>query len=209
MGDAVDAVRAAWTDHVAVDETLLDRLLVRHRERHRRYHTIDHVAAVVGHVATLARSEAIDDVGAVVAAALFHDAVYEPSSPANERASARLARRDLAALGWASDRIERVATMIEGTATHLDPADVDTAVLFDADLAILGAPEPVYVAYVDAVRAEYRHVDDETWTTGRAGVLRSFLQRDPLYATDTGRTTWEHSARRNLADEIASLATGG
>ena len=208
MGDAVDTVRAAWTDHLTTHEALLDRLLVRHRERQRRYHTIEHVAAVVDHVTELARVEAPHDLGAVVAAALYHDAVYEPTSPANERASARLARRDLTSLCWDPPRVERVAEMIEGTATHLDPADVDTAVLYDADLAILAASAPAYDAYVVAVRSEYRHVDDDAWTSGRTAVLQGFVERPTLYATDSGRERWEAGARANLARELAALEAG-
>ena len=85
-----------WRRHVSTDTSLLTRLVGRHREKHRRYHTVAHVEAVVGAVIELDAQEPADDLGAVVAAAIYHDAVYEPASPANERASARLARRDLA-----------------------------------------------------------------------------------------------------------------
>ena len=92
--DPIAAERSQWLLLVG-DDSVLTALVRRHRERHRRYHTLEHVLAVVRHVDELARSEPVDDLGAVVAAAWFHDAVYEPRSPANERASARLARRKL------------------------------------------------------------------------------------------------------------------
>ena len=136
----------------------------------------------------------------------YHDAVYEPASPANERASARLARRDLATLGWAQDRIAHVARMIEATTDHRAPPDQDHAVLFDADLMILGAAPADYASYVDAVRAEYRHVDDDAWRTGVAAtsstpsshVRRSTRRRR---GTPGGR----HAARQNLTAELAAL----
>jgi predicted metal-dependent HD superfamily phosphohydrolase len=203
-------LRAAWQAHVHPDADLLDRLLGRHRERHRRYHGTAHVRWVVRHVLELATVEPVDDLDAVVAAAFYHDAVYEPKHPANERASARLARRDLAALGspvpWDETRIGSVAAMIEGTATHLDPPDVDTAVLFDADLAVLGADVVGYDAYVTGVRAEYRHVADDDWRAGRAAVLEAFLERPAIYATDSGRRRWEARARANITGELAMLA---
>ena len=68
-----------------------------------------HVEAVVHAVIELGAAEPVDDLGAVVAGAFYHDAVYEPASPANERASARLARRDLTALGWDELRAAHVA----------------------------------------------------------------------------------------------------
>jgi predicted metal-dependent HD superfamily phosphohydrolase len=202
--DPIAEQRSQWLRLVG-DDAILTALLRRHRERHRRYHTLGHVLAVVHHVDDLAIVEPVDDFGAVVAAAWFHDAVYEPRSPANERASARLARRDLTKLGWTSERADTVATMIEGTAHHTDPADIDTAVLFDADLAILGAPPDTYSTYVADVRGEYAHVDDESWRSGRADVLDAFLGRDRIYATATGFERWESFARDNMMAERDEL----
>lgn len=203
--DPLAAQRAQWVRLVG-DDAVLNSLVRRHRERHRRYHTLDHVLAVVRHVDELASVEPIADHGALVAAAWFHDAVYEPRSPANERASARLARRDLTELGWNSDRIDAVASMIEGTRHHSEPGDLDTAVLYDADLAILGAATGEYSAYVSNVRAEYAHVDDDAWHLGRADVLATFLGRDRIYTTATGLDRWESTARINLKTEAAELS---
>lgn len=202
--DPIAAERSQWLLLVG-DDAVLTALVRRHRERHRRYHTLEHVLAVVRHVDELARSEPVDDLGAVVAAAWFHDAVYEPRSPANERASARLARRDLAKLGWPVERADIVGEMIEGTSHHTDPADTGTAVLFDADLAILGAEPDTYSAYVGNVRAEYSHVDDDSWRTGRADVLDALLGRDRIYATTTGFERWESAARTNMGNELDAL----
>jgi predicted metal-dependent HD superfamily phosphohydrolase len=95
--------------------------------------------------------------------------------------------------------------MIRGTADHRDPPDLDTAVLFDADLAVLGADPAGYGDYVRGVRAEYGHVDDAGWRAGRASVLQSFLDRPSIYATDPGRRRWESTARANITAELAAL----
>lgn len=212
MSDVIDdspdgRLRAAWVDFVAPDTGLFDRLASRHRERHRRYHRLDHVDDVVRHVADLAEHTRLPagELSVVVAAAMYHDAVYEPRSSANERASARLARRDLLALGWQAEQVEAVATMIEGTAHHTDPPDAATAVLYDADLAILGADPSDYEVYRAAIRTEYQHVDDHDWSVGRAEMLRSFLGRTAIYTTERAVDRWETAARRNLTAELASL----
>ncbi|MBT4983246.1 MAG: metal-dependent phosphohydrolase [Ilumatobacter sp.] len=195
----------AWTTHVSLDTDLLERLVLRHRERQRRYHRIEHVEAVLGHIDELATHESIDDLSVVVAAALYHDAIYESQHPANERASARLARRDLMALGWDTSRATLVGTMIEGTKTHVDPPDTGTAVLFDADLAILGADDVGYQRYASKIRDEYGHLDNAEWTAGRTSVLTAFLERQTIYATATGRAQWEEAARVNITAELAEL----
>lgn len=184
---------------------LFDRLVSRHRERQRRYHRIQHVEAVIGHVTDLAAHESVRDLGAVVAAAFWHDAIHEPQHPNNERASARLATRDLTELGWSSQRCQAVASMIEATAGHADPADIDAAVLLDADLAILAADAADYDRYALAVRDEYSHFDDSEWRAGRTTVLNGFIQRESIFATQTGRDRWETAARRNIEAELEKL----
>ncbi len=188
-------------------DQVLEGLLARHREPHRRYHTATHVMWVCRHVDRLARAHPLADVDAVRAAALFHDAVYDPRSTTNEHDSADVADRRLAELGWSAARRQRVRSLIEATAGHAAPADTDTdtAVLLDADLAVLGAPPNDYLAYVAGVRAEYHHVGDDDWRVGRSAVLDGFLARPSIYATTTMRAEREHRARANLRAELATL----
>ena len=201
-----------WRRLVGVDtgragDAALDELLARHRQPHRRYHTATHVMWVLRHIDDLAADSTPVDLDAVRAAALFHDAVYDPRSPTNEHDSAVLARRVLADCGWEAARVERVAALIELTAGH-DPAgdtDLGADILLDADLAILGAEPADYRAYVTGVRVEYAHVDDDGWRTGRAAVLRSFLDRPAIYRTASMQAARERRARANLSAELADL----
>lgn len=216
-------VRTAWEAHVGTGRAAtaeLDSLLQRHREPVRRYHGVTHVAWVLRHVAELAADEPVDDLDAIVAAACFHDAVYRPDGPgsgADERASADLAERTLAGLGWTADRTRRVHDAIVATAHLTDDDDGgdssggdralphDTAVLVDADLAVLGAEPNAYDAYRRGVRLEYEHLDDATWRDGRRAVLRRLATLDPIFLTATGRRRWERRAHANLAAELRSL----
>ena len=152
-------LRAAWSRCVEDSHdawVLFDSLISRHREAHRHYHGVRHVTWVVRHVEELAAAEPVGDIAAVVVAAFFHDAVYDPRATDNEAASARLADRELAVLGWDDVRRERVAAMVEATAMHDVPTETaietaiatDTAVLLDADLAVLGSDPASYQAYV-------------------------------------------------------------
>jgi predicted metal-dependent HD superfamily phosphohydrolase len=221
-------LRIAWqrhvatssrTDHVAelaeiteIADRWLDSVLGRHREPHRHYHDVRHVRWVVRHVrelaADLADSDvAVGDLDAVVAAAFFHDVIYDPTASGNEAASGALAATALRELGWADEAVDHVVAMIEGTAHHrVDHAtSTDTAVLFAADLGVLAADPAGYSDYVRNVRREYHHVHDADWVTGRAAVLRSFLERDAIYAPALGLDSWERRARANLAAELGAL----
>lgn len=194
----------------------LDSVLARHREPHRHYHTATHVVRVCRHVDLIAAAHPVPDTDAVLAAAVYHDAVYDTTAAHghNERASAALAAQVLHDVGWTASRCAEVERLIgltvghpvaDGFADH-DPAG---AVLVDADLAILGADPADYSAYVTGVRAEYGHVGDEAWRTGRAAVLLGFLDRSAIYATTTMRAERESRARANLTAELASLGAIG
>lgn len=200
----------AWQVHVGPARTL-ESLVSRHREPHRHHHGVTHLVQVVRHVIELAATEPIDDIGAVVAAACYHDAVYRcRSDGSDEDASAQLAERTFTELGWPAVRVQHVAGMIRATARHIVDREVDpdTAVLLDADLAILGADPARYQAYVRGVRAEYVDLDDEQWRRGRAAVVDAFAARTRLFHTSSGRHRWELRARANLAAELASLRAG-
>lgn len=189
---------------------IFDNLLARHREPHRRYHTAIHVMGVLRHLERLiAASDELTavDISALKVAALFHDAVYDPRSTSNEAESATLAVAAMASLGWTPERCRHVATLIEATATHA-ASDAATALLLDADLAILGAEPQAYLAYVNGVRFEYSFVDDAFWMTGRSAVLQSFLDRPQIYTTTTMLATHEARARANVAAELAALRSG-
>jgi predicted metal-dependent HD superfamily phosphohydrolase len=174
-GAPADVVEAAYADVVA-----------RHREPHRRYHTFEHIDEA------LERVEGTE----VELAVWFHDVVYDPRAADNEARSAAYAREVLTKLGAPENVIGEVQRLIELTAGHVvDDADLNGKALIAADLAILSAERARYERYARDVRAEYAHLDDETWRRGRADVLRSLL-----------RIVSDERARSNLAWELATLA---
>jgi predicted metal-dependent HD superfamily phosphohydrolase len=213
MAGSSEAALTPWwwiTVGYGIGEAVLGSLLDRHREPHRHYHTAIHVEWVLRHIDDLSADVGVVDREALLAAAFFHDAIYEPSAAAfvNERNSADLAIRELDALGWPAARVARVADMIVATGTHeVGLGDIDTAILLDADLAVLGADASAYAAYVNGVRNEYGHLDDAAWAAGRTNVLRRFVDRPAIFATAPGRRRWEDRARANLVAELATLHT--
>ncbi|MFJ7077850.1 hypothetical protein [Streptomyces sp. NPDC098781] len=182
-----------------------DALLRRWSEPQRRYHTVEHLAAVLRHVDVL--EQYADDVVAVRLAAWFHDAVYLPERSTNEERSARLAERALQEAGVPPERTAEVARLVRLTTTH-DPApeDRDGQVLCDADLAILAAPPSAYAAYTAAVREEYHFVPNDDFRAGRAAILRQLLALPSLFRTPHGQKEWEATARYNLAGELEMLS---
>ncbi|MBT2443670.1 hypothetical protein J7E93_26950 [Streptomyces sp. ISL-36] len=181
-------------------------LLARWAEPQRRYHTVEHLRAVLDRIDELASTAA--ELELVRLAAWFHDAVYRPDRSENEERSATLAEKALTEAGLADREVAEVARLVRLTVTH-DPAegDLNGEVLCDADLAILASGTDTYRGYASAVREEYGFVPDDAFREGRAAVLRQLLSLPRLFRTAHGAAAWEASARRNLERELTTLTT--
>jgi len=169
-------------------------LETRYAEPHRHYHTLAHIEHMLD---LLPHADET-----VQAAVWFHDAIYGAGK--DEEQSAVLARRALGELRFPPDVIEAVEALILATMTH-DRADVPAGhgAFLDADLAILGSDEARYRAYVDGVRQEYSWVPEAQFRDARGAILRRFLARPFIYATEEFRKTFEQRARANIERELA------
>ncbi|WP_264032033.1 DUF4031 domain-containing protein [Cellulosimicrobium sp. SH8] len=137
----------------------------------------------------------------------FHDAVHDGEAGRDEERSADLAESRLAGHLDAAT-VAEVARLVLVTTDHSPAAgDQSGALVSDADLAILGSAPDRYARYVRQVRAEYAHVPDDAFRTGRAAVLRGLLGGGALFRTPQGAERWEDQARDNLTAELAALNT--
>ncbi len=180
-------------------ESALEKLQAAYRENHRFYHNLDHIQWMLDR---LAETEGAEN-SFLVLAVWFHDAVYDPRSKTNEADSAALVGEWLPELN--SDDREKLDHLILGTA-HGSPRtmDVESDLLCDVDLSILGTEEVRYREYSEAVRKEYSFVPREDYRKGRAAVLQSFLDQDQIFQT-AHFAGWEQRARDNLQREMNRL----
>jgi len=191
-----------------IDDALKSELSALYQAADRHYHNLAHIKAMLalaGEYRAL-----LDDPDAVEAAIWFHDAVYDSRAKDNEAKSAEMAEKSLTGRA-SSERLARIAAMINATATHQLPALDDegalddTALLLDMDLAILGAEPHAFDAYEQAVRREYGWVEEPMWRAGRAAVLKTFLARPHIFHTQAFRDRFEARARENLGRSLQAL----
>ncbi|WP_370617935.1 metal-dependent phosphohydrolase [Mumia sp. Pv 4-285] len=176
-------------------------LAKRWSEPHREHHDTDHLAEVVRAVDLLASSGMAFDIDTVNTAAWFHDAVYDVHRADNVERSATLAQRWLG-----PGEGDRIAQVVMATTDHVAATgDVESAVLCDADLSILGADTERYDRYAHAIRVENLHVPDAEYRRLRSRVLARYQARSELFATAAARELWEDQARENLARELTRL----
>ena len=199
-------LRRKWHDllrALAVDPTLADRTFEEIQGYYagpgRFYHTLDHVQNVLEIVESL--GSYARNLNAVKLATWLHDVVYDSKASDNEERSADYAERLCERLSIPEGRL--AAPLIRRTKTHDAGGDADAQVLLDADLAILGASEPVYRAYGEKIRQEYAWVPELDYRQGRRRVLENFLSRPKIFHL---LCHLEEPARHNISAEIAQLA---
>ncbi|MFZ4299264.1 hypothetical protein ACOZE3_15275 [Streptomyces cinereoruber] len=182
-------------------------LLARWAEPQRRYHTVDHLRAVLDRVDELTdQGGEGGELELVRLAAWFHDAVYRPDRSENEERSAVLAEKALAEAGLTPHEVTEVARLVRLTVTHdPDDGDLNGETLCDADLAVLASDPDTYARYAAAVREEYGFVPDDAFREGRAAVLRHLLGLPRLFRTPYGAAVWEEKARENVERELKEL----
>jgi predicted metal-dependent HD superfamily phosphohydrolase len=183
---AFELVASQWGAPADVVDAAYADVAARYGEPHRRYHTLEHIQEVLERV----------NGTEVELAAWYHDIIYDTSASDSEARSATYAGEVLARLGAPVDVIEEVQRLILLTAGHAAADDdANGSLLIRADLAILSAEPSRYDRYARDVRAEYLHVDEESWRAGRMAVLRSLLA-----------IVGDERARSNIARELSGLS---
>lgn len=180
-----------------------------HADPPRAYHTLAHAQVVLGEVEAIAAGPGWTHPREVALAAAYHDAVHVPGAADNEARSAALVREHVGR--WMPDAgidVDRVAQLIEYTARHGritasdladDPAPLDAMRFLDCDMAVLGAPAPVFDAYHRGIAAEYRgRVPAWLFALNRRRFLKGLLARERIFLSDDMHARLDAQARINL-----------
>lgn len=189
-------------DVIGATPELRRHLLVCMSEKHRFYHTVDHVADI------LSLYEGDDPV--IVAAAWFHDIIYDPRKALKRKQEGSAWRTDEAlSAAYAIECLKdsnfdyrAVAAIILDTQSHRPY--VDKSQLFsDLDMAILGSPREKYITYAENIRREFSFVDDEAYYIGRTDAL-NIINQTVIYYT-MRFSALEEQAHENILWELDYL----
>jgi predicted metal-dependent HD superfamily phosphohydrolase len=135
----------------------------------------------------------------------FHDAIYDTRRKDNEEKSADWARSAILEAGVAAPAGDRIYELVMATRHNAAPAGMDTQILVDVDLSILGASPDRFDEYELQVRQEYSWVPGPLFRRERRKVLEDFLQRQTIFQSKQFITAYESQARENLQRSIEKL----
>jgi len=190
---------------VAEADAWYDRLTSAYSEPHRHYHNQQHIAECLREFDA---ARAMAERPALVELAIwFHDAVYDPRAGDNEERSAEMAEAFLRGSRASNETREEAKRLVLATKHHV-ASTPDDALLIDVDLSILGQPATRFAEYEEQIRREYSWVPADVFATRRSEILRRFLDRPRIYATEHFFTHYETRARENLRRSIEQLCHG-
>lgn len=182
-----------------------NKLVALYSEPHRFYHTLKHISDCLEEFSQARQIP--EKPNEVEMAIWFHDAIYDTKSSNNEVESAELADQISKEIKLPEAFASKVHDIILATNHKTVPKDIDTGILLDVDLSILGKNSDKYEKYEKNIRKEYSWVPEEQFSAGRVAIIQGFLGRPYIYSTDSFRKRYEAKARMNLKRSLKRLQT--
>jgi predicted metal-dependent HD superfamily phosphohydrolase len=168
----------------------------------RHFHNLDHIRECLRHFEVVV--PLLADPDAVELALWFHDAVYEPGDPSNERRSAELFLA--LSVGAPPTLRRRVCALVLTTRHVATPRGNDRRFIDDIDLVGFGAPWEEFLRQGALLREEFVAQADAEYRHGQVHFLRTLEQRPVFFATGYFRDRYERVAQDNLARLLRLLA---
>jgi len=172
----------------------------------RFYHNFNHIRMCLDEFSDARHF--VQNPDALEFAIFFHDIICEPSLDDNEERSARLAYHLCKGCGADKEFARNVMNLIlmtkhDGNADDIN-LTLDSRLIADIDLAILGKPAAEFDKYEQAIRKEYAHLPEDLYARERIRLLRDFLKRG-IYQTIFFISRYDLKARENLERAIQRL----
>ena len=169
---------------------------------HRAFHNLDHIRDCLRRVDEVA--PLLADRDAVELALWFHDAVYRPGDPSNERRSAELF---LALSPGARPVFRRRVCALVLTTRHVSPPrGSDRCFIDDIDLVGFGASWEEFMRQGALLRDEFFEQTDADYHRGQVQFLHMLQRRPVFFATGYFRDRYEAVAQENLGRLLRMLA---
>lgn len=215
--------RAGMAEAGAVFDT---HIAAAYSEPHRKYHTLAHIEECLKLLDGPAKHVLEDEpswriledsdkdfyLNALELALWFHDIVYKPTESNNEEESERVMEELCESFAVDRELIDEAADLIFLTKDHkLPPLErtMQSKLMLDIDLAILGADPESFWAYERGIRFEYNFVPEDTYRRERTKVMQRFVDQERegrLYNTALFRGVFNNQARQNLRHLVAYLS---
>lgn len=158
-----------------VEEDNIKHLEIQWRNPNRYYHTIDHLIQILKDIEDNHWFKGLElcEKNAILLAAFYHDAIYNPRAKDNEDQSKKYFLRSYK--GKDQMMVKRVCELIEVTKYRKRPFGRLERILWDADNAIFKKEYDEILKNEILIRKEYKHLSTPTYKKGRIEFLESCI----------------------------------
>ncbi len=187
----------------SVLQVMIDMTKIHYTVNDLPYHNWSHIQYMLD----VARKEKIQLTATLIMSIGFHDIVYDPKRDDNELKSYEFYLSKFGSVYWVQSAFnEQVCRNILSTRFHL-PWDIESSIMIDLDLYILGDEWEVYQKYSEDIKKEYSFLSEEEYVKGRSKFLKDMLGRRLIYWSQSIKHR-EDLARSNMTNEL-ELLNGG
>lgn len=182
---------------------------IHYNERHRAYHTLYyHIKKALDEFDKV--KDLVEDPDVLELAIFFHDLVDSHGASDNEQKSAKISRLLMEMADLPTKFVDKVAERILASDHRKKekPQDIDSMIMIDIDLSILGQDRKTYQEYEKKIREEYKFHGffGEEYRKGRGDFLRMMLEPGrKIFLTAFFRDRYEAQAIENMRRALELL----
>lgn len=211
--NALERAKKHWDSLMAIlgnpdiSEEIFSHIVENYSEPNRAYHILEHIVEMLDELEVAQDYIELENLTALKMGIWYHDFIYHTQSEdaMNVARSAYGAEIDLIKLGLSVEFIDKVKSFITPTVHKETVTNTEAQLIVDLDLTIFGKSTLEFNAYEAKIRKEYDWVEQSTFNSARAQILRSFLELPAIYYTSYFREKYENAARDNLTKSVAKL----
>jgi predicted metal-dependent HD superfamily phosphohydrolase len=192
---------AEFLSHIGLPEVAINSVTSQYSTEGRHYHTVQHIEEMLSAFEKFKFLLNPLDHPTVKFAIIYHDFFCDPKRQDNEKRSAYYASGIIEVFRLKGIDPHKVESLMEAT-SFLQGSTLTFPQQFirDIDRLIL-ASEPVrFKEYEQQIRREYAHLSDETYSEGRANVLRQLWNEGRPYNLPVFNKLFQASVEANLGE---------
>ena len=174
-------------------------------EKHRLYHTLEHLSFCMREFDTA--RHLMDTADTVEMAIWYHDINHNPQTMDNEYQS-RLLFESIAQDIFDQEFSHTVGNLIMATTHNQTPETRDEYYICDIDLSSMGASWEKFIQDSNALKAE-SDTATERYSMGKLKFFNALLERPRIFYTDFFHSLYEATARKNIQRYISMLNQKG
>jgi predicted metal-dependent HD superfamily phosphohydrolase/phosphopantetheine adenylyltransferase len=179
-----------------------NKILTNYMKKYKYYHTLKHILSCLNLYENNKDLINENSQKEFLIALWFHDIIYYPGNPNNEKKSAQIAIKFCNEIENSNLNLNKIKNYIIETSNHIIDnksysEDNSINLFLDIDMSVVGQDD--YKQYEIDIKYEYLNVYDiDEYYIGRIEFLKTLLNKKKIFRTERFYELYENNARNNI-----------